>query len=83
MPVAERRARFRELHAADGIFVMRSPWDAGSARLLASCGFEALATASAGLRSRRFEFSRRGVTPPSVLTPRSSVCHTPPAFIVQ
>lgn len=28
---------------------MPNPWDAGSARLLASCGFEALATTSAGL----------------------------------
>jgi len=45
---AERRARFRELHAADRLFVMPNPWDVGSARLLASCGFEALATTSAG-----------------------------------
>jgi 2-methylisocitrate lyase-like PEP mutase family enzyme len=40
--------RFRELHARDGIFVMPNPWDVGSARLLASLGFEALATTSAG-----------------------------------
>ena len=46
--VAERRQRFRELHAADGLFVMPNPWDVGSARLLASLGFEALATTSAG-----------------------------------
>jgi 2-methylisocitrate lyase-like PEP mutase family enzyme len=46
---AERRARFRALHARDGLFVMPNPWDVGSARLLASCGFEALATTSAGL----------------------------------
>jgi len=45
---AERRARFRELHAQEGIFVMPNPWDAGSARLLAWCGFPALATTSAG-----------------------------------
>jgi 2-methylisocitrate lyase-like PEP mutase family enzyme len=45
--VAERRARFRELHA-DGLFVMPNPWDIGSAKLLATCGFEALATTSAG-----------------------------------
>jgi 2-methylisocitrate lyase-like PEP mutase family enzyme len=48
MSVAERRARFHELHAREGIFVMPNPWDAGSARLLQSCGFEALATTSAG-----------------------------------
>jgi 2-methylisocitrate lyase-like PEP mutase family enzyme len=48
MSVGERRAGFRALHAADRLFVMPNPWDAGSARLLAACGFEALATTSAG-----------------------------------
>jgi 2-methylisocitrate lyase-like PEP mutase family enzyme len=41
-------ARFRELHERDQLFVMPNPWDVGSARLLASLGFEALATTSAG-----------------------------------
>ena len=45
---AERVARFRELHR-DGTFVMPNPWDVGSAKLLASLGFQALATTSAGL----------------------------------
>jgi 2-methylisocitrate lyase-like PEP mutase family enzyme len=45
---AERRARFAELHAREGIFVMPNPWDVGSAKLLASVGAEALATTSAG-----------------------------------
>ena len=45
---AERRERFRALHAADELFVMPNPWDVGSARLLAAAGFEALATTSAG-----------------------------------
>jgi 2-methylisocitrate lyase-like PEP mutase family enzyme len=49
VPVADRRARFRELHARQRIFVMPNAWDVGSARLLASLGFEALATTSAGL----------------------------------
>ena len=48
LSVGDRRARFRALHARDGLFVMPNPWDAGSARLLASRGFEALATTSAG-----------------------------------
>ncbi len=48
MTAADRCARFHELHASDGIFVMPNPWDVGSARLLASAGFEALATTSAG-----------------------------------
>jgi 2-methylisocitrate lyase-like PEP mutase family enzyme len=44
----ERRARFRALHARERLFVMPNPWDVGSARLLQSAGFEALATTSAG-----------------------------------
>jgi 2-methylisocitrate lyase-like PEP mutase family enzyme len=46
--VADRRARFQALHAEARLFLMPNPWDAGSARLLASFGFEALATTSAG-----------------------------------
>jgi 2-methylisocitrate lyase-like PEP mutase family enzyme len=42
----EKTARFRALHDAPGAFVMPNPWDAGSARLLASLGFDALATSS-------------------------------------
>lgn len=40
---------FRELHRRDGAFVIPNPWDVGTARILASMGFEALATTSAGL----------------------------------
>lgn len=40
--------RFKALHDAPGAFVMPNPWDAGSARLLASLGFDALASTSAG-----------------------------------
>ena len=45
---SKRRDRFRALHR-DGLFVMPNPFDAGSARLLASMGFPALATTSSGL----------------------------------
>ncbi|HLB19674.1 MAG TPA: isocitrate lyase/phosphoenolpyruvate mutase family protein [Gaiellaceae bacterium] len=45
---AERRARFRALQQREQLLVMPNPWDVGSARLLASLGFEALATTSAG-----------------------------------
>ncbi len=48
MPADARRARFRELHAREQLFVMPNPWDVGSARVLAALGFEALATTSAG-----------------------------------
>lgn len=51
MPVTQQDkvARFRALHQGEGAFVMPNPWDAGSARILAALGFEALATTSAGL----------------------------------
>ena len=39
---------FRELHEREQLFLMPNPWDVGSARLLASVGFEALATTSSG-----------------------------------
>ena len=41
----ERAQRFRELHAG-GTFVIANAWDGGSARMLASLGFPALATSS-------------------------------------
>lgn len=44
---ATAAARFRALHDRDRLFVMPNPWDAGTARLLAGMGFEALATSSA------------------------------------
>jgi 2-methylisocitrate lyase-like PEP mutase family enzyme len=44
----KRAERFKALHARPGAFVIPNPWDAGSARLLAGLGFEALATTSAG-----------------------------------
>jgi 2-methylisocitrate lyase-like PEP mutase family enzyme len=45
--IKDKRATFRRLHEA-GCFVLPNPWDAGSARLLADLGFEALATTSTG-----------------------------------
>ncbi|MGZ4796249.1 MAG: isocitrate lyase/PEP mutase family protein [Acidimicrobiia bacterium] len=47
-PSAERAARFLELHHGAEPLLMPNPWDAGSARLLASLGFAALATTSSG-----------------------------------
>ena len=46
---AEKSAAFRALHERPGAFVIPNPWDAGTARLLAGIGFEALATTSLGL----------------------------------
>ena len=53
---ADKAARFRVLHEGPGAFVIPNPWDAGSARVLAALGFQALATssgASAGVLGRR------------------------------
>ena len=45
---AEKAQAFRALHEGHGAFLIPNPWGAGSARLLAHLGFEALATTSAG-----------------------------------
>nr|WP_294950210.1 isocitrate lyase/phosphoenolpyruvate mutase family protein [uncultured Mucilaginibacter sp.] len=50
IPTQHQKAlAFKALHQRNGIFTIPNPWDAGSARILASLGFEALATTSAGL----------------------------------
>src|SRR5262245_40618645 len=49
MRTQEEKGRlFRALHERDRAFIIPNPWDAGTARLLAKLGFEALATTSAG-----------------------------------
>ncbi|MQA73068.1 MAG: hypothetical protein GEU88_01725 [Solirubrobacterales bacterium] len=44
---AQKGAAFRALHEGEA-FVIPNPWDAGSAKVLAALGFEALATTSSG-----------------------------------
>jgi len=56
MSQEEKARRFRALHDRSGAFVIPNPWDAGSARMLAALGFEALATTSAGFA---FSLGRR------------------------
>ena len=62
----DHRPSFRDLHHRAGAFIIPNPWDVGSAKILASMGFEALATTSAG-----FAFAcglkEGGVTPSAVL----------------
>jgi 2-methylisocitrate lyase-like PEP mutase family enzyme len=50
---AEKSRAFAELHRRGNCFVIPNPWDAGSAKLLESLGFQALAGTSAG-----FAFSK-------------------------
>jgi len=45
---ADQAKRFLALHRAGEPLLIPNPWDLGSARLLASLGFEALATTSSG-----------------------------------
>ena len=45
----DKAVAFRALHERDRAFIIPNPWDAGTARLLAGLGFEALATTSLGL----------------------------------
>lgn len=52
----ERGETFRALHQGEGLLVLPNPWDAGSAKMLARLGFQALATTSAGLA---FSLGRR------------------------
>ncbi len=47
MTQAAKAERFRALHAGEP-FVIPNPWDAGSARVMAALGFEALASTSSG-----------------------------------
>jgi len=50
MPSQSEKAKaFRALHERPGAFIIPNPWDAGTAKLLAALGFEALATTSLGL----------------------------------
>ena len=45
--INEKRKKFGDLHK-DGCFVLPTPWDAGSAKILEQLGFKALATTSSG-----------------------------------
>ena len=47
MTQTAKAERFRDLHAGEP-FVIPNPWDAGSARVMAALGFEALASTSSG-----------------------------------
>jgi 2-methylisocitrate lyase-like PEP mutase family enzyme len=49
LPQLQKAEKFRGLHARPGAFILPNPWDAGTARLLAAAGFEALTTTSAGV----------------------------------
>ncbi len=67
----EKAQAFRALHDGPGTFIIPNPWDAGTARLLASFGFPALATTSLGVANM---FGRRGVTRDEVIANCREIC---------
>jgi 2-methylisocitrate lyase-like PEP mutase family enzyme len=74
-----RAEAFKKLHERTGIFVIPNPWDAGSAKMLAQLGFEALATTSAGLA---FSMGRAdgegGITREEALNNAHDIIHATP-----
>lgn len=52
----DKAMAFQALHSRRQPLILPNPWDAGSAKILTSMGFEALATTSAGLA---FSLGRR------------------------
>lgn len=77
MPNDRPSSPFRDLHNRAGAFIIPNPWDAGSAKILAAMGFEALATTSAGFA---FSLARKdgGVTSAEMLAHcRDLVAATP------
>jgi 2-methylisocitrate lyase-like PEP mutase family enzyme len=59
-------ARFRQLHHTTTPLLLPNAWDAGSARVIESCGAQAIATTSAGLAWSR-GYADGGALPASVL----------------
>jgi len=67
----EKAAVFRELHARARPFLIPNPWDRGSALILESMGFEALATTSLGVAN---VLGTRDVTLQQVLDNCREIC---------
>ncbi|MGH3975251.1 MAG: isocitrate lyase/phosphoenolpyruvate mutase family protein [Pseudonocardiaceae bacterium] len=53
MTLPNKVAAFRALHVPGRPLLMPNPWDAGTAKLLASLGFQALTTTSSGHAATR------------------------------
>jgi 2-methylisocitrate lyase-like PEP mutase family enzyme len=64
---SERAALFRELHKPGQFLILPNAWDAGSARLIESCGAPAMATSSAAV-AWAHGYPDGNAIPPAVLT---------------
>ncbi|MGH3879016.1 MAG: isocitrate lyase/PEP mutase family protein [Actinophytocola sp.] len=71
----EKAVRFRALHDEPRPFLIPNPWDAGTARLLAGLGFEALATTSLGVANT---LGRKRVDGEEVLDNCRAICAATP-----
>ncbi|HET7809274.1 MAG TPA: isocitrate lyase/phosphoenolpyruvate mutase family protein [Steroidobacteraceae bacterium] len=71
---SSRATRFRELHAS-GSFVIANAWDGGSARILGSLGFPALATSS-GAAAATFGRLDHGITLEESLANARLICES-------
>jgi 2-methylisocitrate lyase-like PEP mutase family enzyme len=69
----DKAARLQELHRRPGAFVIANAWDAGSARVLAGLGFEAIATSS-GASANTFGRLDGNVTREEALGQARSIC---------
>src|SRR4051812_34198595 len=76
--IADKAETFRRLHQPGVPLLMANPWDAGSARLLASFGFAALGTTSAGLaHSLGLPDARNGIDLATALANASGIVSAP------
>jgi len=67
----EKAEAFRALHARASAFIIPNPWDAGTAKLLAAMGFEALATTSLGVANR---LGRKRASAAEILDDCRAIC---------
>lgn len=70
---SDKAAQFRALHQRTGAFVIANAWDAGSARVLAGLGFEAIATSSSAFANTLGRLDG-GVTREEALTHARALC---------
>lgn len=63
----QRAETFRKLHAPGELLILPNAWDAGSARIIESCGAAAIATTSAGL-AWALGYPDGNALPPPMLT---------------
>jgi 2-methylisocitrate lyase-like PEP mutase family enzyme len=70
-----KAAAFQALHQRPQPFLIPNPWDAGTARLLAGLGFEALATTSLGAAN---VVGRRRATKQQILDNCRAICKATP-----